>query len=194
MLKTRRGPHSKFSLAEDERLSRLVNKLGSKNWKLIAKKMMNKTPKQCRERWTNYLNPDLKFDDWKDEDDERLLSLFYKIGPKWSVISTSFPARSVNSIRNRFLKLAKKHRIPFPSVTSPQKTEEIYEIKIPERVEPKKVEYSPIVEEPVKPRVEENRRPAIFKEYENDIPLFDLFLDQNHSNDLYESLFFLNQI
>ena len=49
---------------EDEKLSELVGTFGKKQWTRIAKDIndefaTDKLPKHCRERWYNYLDPEL---------------------------------------------------------------------------------------------------------------------------------------
>ena len=45
---------------EDEQLRALVAEYGVKKWALISTKMAAKGAKQCRRRWQNYLNNDIK--------------------------------------------------------------------------------------------------------------------------------------
>jgi hypothetical protein len=55
----------------------LVQLLQPKKWTHIAKELngalyegtLVKTPKQCRERWHNHLNPDLKKGNWTIHED-----------------------------------------------------------------------------------------------------------------------------
>lgn len=100
---SRRGPKSKFSDADDTRLVNLIARHG-KRWQFISKKM-NKTSKQCRERYNNYLDPNLNELPWKKEEDTTLIEQYELLGPKWTLITNSFDHRSVNSVRNRWLKL-----------------------------------------------------------------------------------------
>jgi len=55
--------------SEDSTLTKLVTKFGSKNWCQIANKMQNRDGKQCRERWHNHLNPEIRKDQWSDEEE-----------------------------------------------------------------------------------------------------------------------------
>jgi myb proto-oncogene protein len=47
---------------EDDKLTKLVTMKGPKNWSEIAKHFKGRIGKQCRERWHNHLNPDIKKD------------------------------------------------------------------------------------------------------------------------------------
>ena len=97
----------KFAKDEDEKLCLLVKRFGENSWSTVAKNMKNRNPRQCRERWKNYLNPMLKKNDWTEEDDLFLLRKYQEIGPHWNKITQHFQNRSINSVRNRFIKLEK---------------------------------------------------------------------------------------
>lgn len=58
---------------EDEKLRILVDQIGPKNWSCIAKHFPGRIGKQCRERWHNHLNPDIKKEKWSDEEDRTLI-------------------------------------------------------------------------------------------------------------------------
>lgn len=53
-----------WSEDEDELLRQLVSKHGPKKWALIAQSLKPKQAKQCRRRWQNVLNADLKDGEW----------------------------------------------------------------------------------------------------------------------------------
>ena len=97
----------KFTEQEDFQLNQLVSRFG-KNWNLISKIMVTRNPRQCRERWNNYLNPELSTAPWTYEEDLLLAQIYAKTGPHWSKISKHFPSRSDNSIRNRWHILLKR--------------------------------------------------------------------------------------
>ena len=52
---------------------RLVAQYGPKRWSLIASNLPGRTGKQCRERWHNQLDPNIKKECWTDEEDRVLL-------------------------------------------------------------------------------------------------------------------------
>ncbi len=60
------GPWSK---EEDDVVMRLVGQYGPKRWSLIASNLPGRTGKQCRERWHNQLDPNIKKEGWTDEED-----------------------------------------------------------------------------------------------------------------------------
>ena len=50
-------------------VTRLVGQYGPKRWSLIASNLPGRTGKQCRERWHNQLDPNIKKEGWTDEED-----------------------------------------------------------------------------------------------------------------------------
>lgn len=94
-----KGP---FSPEEDRKVIDYVNKNGPTNWPRLAEILKVRSPKQCRERWFNHLDPNLSKESWTMEEDLIVLEQHTKIGPKWSAISRYLPHRSDNSIKNRW--------------------------------------------------------------------------------------------
>ena len=107
MLKTTKD---KFSVSEDTKLVKLVGKSNKVDWTRIAKRMKNKTPRQCRERWNNYLNPNLKQGEWSQEEDELLMRKYIEIGAHWNTLAKCFDGRSANNVRNRYLTLERRNK------------------------------------------------------------------------------------
>jgi myb proto-oncogene protein len=68
---------------EDETIMKLIKKYG-KNWKLLSEMLGSKNGKQIRERFINKLDPQIKREDWSDDEDRKILELYSKIGSKWS--------------------------------------------------------------------------------------------------------------
>jgi hypothetical protein len=58
--------------------------------------------KQCRERWHNHLNPDIKKNRWTEEEDIKILELHQKYGNRWSEIARYLHGRTDNHIKNHF--------------------------------------------------------------------------------------------
>lgn len=104
-----------FSQVEDERLRELVQKYGETNWTIISQKMVNRNPRQCRDRWRCYLRPTLVKSQWTDEEDRLLIKKYNEIGPKWSIIGKSLPGRSEITMKNRWKLLTKLMMIPVNS-------------------------------------------------------------------------------
>ncbi len=60
---------------EDTQLFQLVNAHGPRNWTNVAGRMLSRSGKQCRERWLNHSNPDIKKGAWTVEEDTLLIEL-----------------------------------------------------------------------------------------------------------------------
>jgi hypothetical protein len=108
--KRKRPNKRRFDPKEDKRLNALVNQYGTGNWDKVAEFMPDRSPRQCRERWTNYANPDLSHDPWTAEEDDLLLQKFEEFRPKWHTIALFFKNRSRNACRNRWQQLQKHCR------------------------------------------------------------------------------------
>ena len=97
----------KFTVDEDNKLKSIICRIGTKDWNAVSRVMGTKNPRQCRERWRNYLNPTLKNEDWTIEEDIILVQKYKEYGSRWSKIAKFLRGRSVNSLRNRWQVLLK---------------------------------------------------------------------------------------
>lgn len=97
----------KWTEEEDNRLRYCVAE-GFEHWGNIANKMPGRTAKQCRERWCNYLDPDLARGPFTIQEDEILTELQGKLGNKWAAIARHLPGRTENAVKLRFNALVKK--------------------------------------------------------------------------------------
>ncbi len=100
---------SAFTTYEDIRLGELVSKYGLENWEFITEKMPKRTVRQCRDRWLNYLSPDVVNSPWTREEDERLFEQVANNGNKWRAMLPAFPGRTDINIKNRW-NLLKAHK------------------------------------------------------------------------------------
>jgi len=87
---------------EDRILVQKVHECGAQNWSRISRYLPGRIGKQCRERWTNHLNPDIKKSKWSLWEDATIVDLHKKMGNKWCDIAKLVPGRSDNAIKNRF--------------------------------------------------------------------------------------------
>lgn len=104
-------PKQQFTLEEDMKLQNLVQKYGTKNWQLISSIMQNRNERQCKERWTKYLSPELNNTPWTDEEDKLLVRKVKELGQKWVKISKEFNKRTDASLKNRWNVLQRRARL-----------------------------------------------------------------------------------
>lgn len=105
----------KWSQAEDDMLAELVKSFGPK-WGKIAgllnaevhNRLSIRNSKTCKERWNNYLNPNINRGPWTEEEDTILLEGYLKHGNKWSVIAKLVSGRIEGLVKNRIKSLIHK--------------------------------------------------------------------------------------
>jgi hypothetical protein len=95
-------PKSKFTQGEDELLVGLVKELGVQDWHGVSRRMPGRNARQCRDRWLNYLSPDVENGPWNGEEEQKLLDLVKQFGPSWKHIATFFPSRTDINIKSRW--------------------------------------------------------------------------------------------
>ena len=96
-----RRPRHLFTAKEDEIITRLVNENGERGWKHIAQHLENRTARQVRERWVNYLSPWVNKGIWTESDDALLEKLEVEYNRKWCKIVRFFPNRTDVMLKNR---------------------------------------------------------------------------------------------
>lgn len=92
----------RFTTQEDNLLRFLVDVFGTENWKVISKYCLSKTSRQCRKRYSTYLAPGIRHDDFSPDEDREIILKVQQFGPKWVEISSFFKGRSPNSLKNRY--------------------------------------------------------------------------------------------
>ncbi|KAG2378069.1 hypothetical protein C9374_008691 [Naegleria lovaniensis] len=102
-----KGPWTK---EEDETILQLVKTYGAENWSMIASHLPGRIGKQCRERWYNHLDPNIKKDPWTEEEEQLLLEAQRKLGNKWAEISKQIPGRTDNACKNHFNSLIAREK------------------------------------------------------------------------------------
>lgn len=130
-----------FTVSEDVRLLDIISKSSEFNWTKISRQLGYRTARQCRDRWLNYLNPNIRDDPWTDEEDKILLEKVNELGYSWSIIRKFFQGRSENDVKNRWYSHL-KYRITqkegkYQFITNP------LENKYPHRKKRQRVKTSP---------------------------------------------------
>ena len=134
---------SKFTPEEDKKLLQLVQNSTDVDWSYIASQLPNRNPRQCRERWQNYLNPDLKAQIWTEEEDRLILERYNEMGPHWNAIGRTFVGRSGNAVRNRYLVLMRHQK-------KQKRTLKDYEnLDFPEFIMPLEYPQQPQIQQPL---------------------------------------------
>jgi hypothetical protein len=103
------APKHQFRVEEDRQILSLIEELnGVPDWNFIAGRLANRNPRQCRERWHQYLRCDnLKETGWTADEDIVLEREVREHGTKWSLISLFLPGRSQVKVKNRWVQLCR---------------------------------------------------------------------------------------
>lgn len=89
---------------EDEILKASVSKYGLNQWARVSSLLARKTPKQCKARWSEWLDPSIKKIEWSKEEDEKLLHLAKIMPTQWRTIAP-IVGRTANQCLERYQKL-----------------------------------------------------------------------------------------
>jgi hypothetical protein len=91
-----------FLAHEDDLIIKFVQEHGETSWSEIGKVIPNRTPKQCRERWTNHLDPSITNGHWTEGEDYVIFKVHEIVGNQWARIARHVPGRTDSSVKNRF--------------------------------------------------------------------------------------------
>ncbi|KAL4445148.1 hypothetical protein ABPG74_021961 [Tetrahymena malaccensis] len=100
-----KGP---WTAEEDEKLIYWVQQYGPYKWSQCSELITGRSGKQCRERWFNNLNPNVKKGNWTQEEDNAIFRGYLSHGSSWSKIAKNLEGRTENSVKNRFYSTVRK--------------------------------------------------------------------------------------
>ena len=100
----------KFTKEEDRKLVESVRIHGDNNWNKIAEVFFNRSPRQLKERWTNYLNPAVNKNEWTEEEEELLLEKLSEFGKRWREISKYFNGRTDVQLKTRYRMIKRRQQ------------------------------------------------------------------------------------
>jgi hypothetical protein len=102
MLNSNQIIKTRFTPEEDVIIQDYVNEFGMK-WTVIANEMKTRTHRQIRERYVNYLSPQLQpTKKWSFEEEEKLIDILStRNNVSWKFLEKDFPGRTDVSIKNK---------------------------------------------------------------------------------------------
>ena len=89
---------------EDEILKASVSKYGLNQWARVSSLLARKTPKQCKARWSEWLDPGIRKVEWSKEEDEKLLHLAKLMPTQWRTLAP-LVGRTATQCLERYQKL-----------------------------------------------------------------------------------------
>jgi hypothetical protein len=115
MTQVKKLKRATFTKEEDRVLVNFVEHY-EEDWNQIAYLMIERSPRQVRERYHNYLDPSIAKNPWTKEEDQKLIELIGKYGSRWKKISESFDGRNEVSVKNRWNYYLSKHCSEYDSI------------------------------------------------------------------------------
>ncbi|XP_038218069.1 myb protein isoform X3 [Zerene cesonia] len=92
----------RWTKEEDAKLKMYV-RIYKENWEMIAAQFPDRSDVQCQQRWTKVVDPKLVKGPWTKEEDEKVMELVAKYGPKkWTLIARHLKGRIGKQCRERW--------------------------------------------------------------------------------------------
>jgi hypothetical protein len=103
-------PKTKFSTEEDELLVSVVRQHGSSDWHRAAQFVPGRNARQCRDRWVNYLSPEVGNGPWSPDEEILLIQKHEELGAAWKHIASFFVGRTDINVKSRWLLMQRRVR------------------------------------------------------------------------------------
>lgn len=101
----------RFTPEEDRILKEYVDSGEGHTWEDIARALTGRTARQCWDRYHNYLCKNIKKEKWTADEDALIISMYNRIGSKWTKIAAMLDGRSGNNVKNRWHKYLSKKMV-----------------------------------------------------------------------------------
>eukprot|EP00736_Rhodelphis_marinus_P007759 Rmarinus@m.16593 len=119
---------------EDEILKAAVMKYGLNQWARISSLLVRKTPKQCKARWYEWLDPSIRKTEWTRDEEEKLLHLAKLMPTQWRTIASIMSGRTAAQCLEHYEKLLDR---------ATEKDEEMDERDDPRKLRPGEIDPNP---------------------------------------------------
>jgi hypothetical protein len=116
ILQTKRERRT-FTTEEDEVITMYVRQYGSPDFYEISKLLHSRTITQIRERYRNFLDPNLNLQPFSEAEDSLLIQKYFEFNGKWCKMAKFFRGRTDIHLRNRHSILKRKAKSNFINYT-----------------------------------------------------------------------------